>query len=99
MTVVSRRVGHVCAVAVVAGVPAMAASAAFADAWKPDPPDSYPPGWNIRSTPAPQAYDYKVGTGTMELAPTGKVAPPPPQNAQVIYQMVPGGLRYHRITQ
>ena len=101
MTVVRRSVGHACAVAVVAAVLGMAASTARADdAWKPDPPDGYPPGWNVKSTPAPQAYDYKVGTGTMELAPTGQVTPPPPsQNAQVIYQMVPGGLRYHRITQ
>jgi len=36
----------------------------------------------------------------MELKSTGQVpAPTPPQNAQVIYQMVPGGLRYHRIVQ
>ena len=31
---------------------------------------------------------------------TGQVpAPAATQNAQIIYQMVPGGLRYHRITQ
>lgn len=47
----------------------------------------------------PEDYDDKVGTSTMELAPTGKAAPPPARNAQVIYQMVPGGLRYHKITQ
>jgi hypothetical protein len=101
MTFVTRSLGPACVVAILAGILGMAASAAFADdSWKPDPPDGYPRGWNVKSTPAPQAYDYKVGTGTMELAPTGQVAPPaPPQNAQVIYQMVPGGLRYHRITQ
>jgi hypothetical protein len=72
----------------------IAASAALADeAWKAPPPESYPPGWNVKSQPAPQAYDYEVGT-------TGQVpAPAATQNAQVIYQMVPGGLRYHRITQ
>ena len=100
MTVVTRSLGYLCAAVVMVGVLGMAASAACADdTWKPDPPDGYPPGWNVKSTPPPQAYDYKVGTGTMELAPTGRVAPPLPQNAQVIYQMVPGGLRYHRITQ
>jgi hypothetical protein len=31
---------------------------------------------------------------------TGQVpAPAATQNAQIIYQMVPSGLRYHRITQ
>jgi len=101
MTVATKSLSRVCAVAILAGALGMTVSAAFADdAWKPDPPDSYPPGWNVRSTPTPQAYDYKVGTGTMELAPTGRVPPPTPtQDAQVIYQMVPGGLRYHRITQ
>ncbi len=101
MTVATKGLTRACGVAILAGALGMAASAALADdAWKPDPPDSYPPGWNVRSAPVPQAYDYKIGTGTMELAPTGRVPPPmPTQNAQVIYQMVPGGLRYHRITQ
>ena len=100
MTVATKSLSPVLAALLLAGTLGMAASAARADdTWKPDPPDSYPPGWNVKSTPAPQAYDYKVGTGTMELAPTGKAEPPTTQNAQVIYQMVPGGLRYHRITQ
>ncbi|MGH7124637.1 MAG: hypothetical protein ACREFI_09710 [Stellaceae bacterium] len=100
MIVATKNLNRACAVTVLAGALGMAASAALADdTWKPDPPDSYPPGWNVKSAPGPQAYDYKVGTGTMELAPTGQVAPPTIQNAQVIYQMVPGGLRYHRITQ
>lgn len=68
-------------------------------AWSPPAPDSYPAGWERTSTPAAQAYDYKVGTGTMELKATGQAPPPATQNAQVIYEMVPGGHRYHRITQ
>ncbi len=101
MTVATKGLNRLCAVMIAAGALGLAASAARADdTWKPDPPDSYPPGWNVKSTPVPQAYDYKIGTGTMELAPTGTVPPPtPPQNAQVIYQMVPDGLRYHRIAQ
>jgi len=99
-TIAIKSLSPVLAAPLLAGMLGIAASTARADdAWKPTPPDSYPPVWNVRSPPAPQAYDYKVGTGTMELAPTGKAAPPPAQNAQVIYQMVPGGLRYHRITQ
>ena len=95
-----KRLSYTCATAMVAGTLVLSASAAFADqTWTPPPPDSYPSGWNVRATPGPQAYDYKVGTGTMELGPTGKMPPPQTQNAQVIYQMVPGGLRYHRITQ
>jgi len=78
----------------------MIAPAALADeAWKPPPPEGYPSGWNRTTAPTPHAYDHKVGTGTMDLKATGQVpATPPTQNAQIIYQMVPGGHRYHRIT-
>jgi len=101
MTNVMKRLRHTCAVAIVAGTFGIAASAALThEAWKAPPPESYPPGWNVKSQPAPQAYDYEVGTDTMNLKATGQVpAPAATQNAQVIYQMVPGGLRYHRITQ
>jgi hypothetical protein len=100
MSVVERTLRQTCAVALVAGTFGIAASAALADqAWTPPAPDSYPTGWDVKSTPEPQAYDYKVGTGTMELKATGRVPPPTTQNAQVIYEMVPGGLRYHRIIQ
>ncbi len=76
MTVVTRSLGYLCATVVMVGVLGMAASAACADdTWKPDPPDGYPPGWNVKSTPPPQAYDYKVGTGTMELAGRAATAP------------------------
>jgi len=69
-------------------------------AWKPPPPESYPSGWNVKTMPAPQAYDYTVGTGSTNLKATGSAPPPAPdQSARVIYQMVPGGHRYHRITQ
>jgi len=101
MTVVERTLRNTFAVALVAGTFGVAAPAVLADqAWTPPAPDSYPPGWEVRSTPAAQAYDYKVGTGTMELKATGQAPPPVTQNAQVIYQMEPGpSLRYHRITQ
>jgi hypothetical protein len=59
----------------------------------------YPPGWEIRTPPAAPAYDCKVGTGTMELKATGQAPPPVTENEQVIYEMVPSGLRYHRISQ
>ena len=100
MTVVTRRLRHLCGVATVVGIFGIAASAALADeAWKAPPPDSYPSGWNVKSAPAPQAYDYELGTGGTELKATGQMpAPAVPQNAQVIYQMVPGGHRYHLIT-
>jgi hypothetical protein len=55
---------------------------------------------SVSRRPTPHVYDHKVGTGTMELRATGQVpAPARTQSAQVIYQMVPGGHRYHRITQ
>jgi hypothetical protein len=97
MTVVTRLFRHSCAVALIVGTSGLVASAAFADT---DSPDSYPPGWNVKSPPAgPQAYEWDYGLFT-GLRATGAVpAPTPPQNAQVIYQMVPGGHRYHRIAQ
>jgi len=110
MTVVTQRLRQLCAVAAVVGTFGITASTALADlhdtsgrghqerAWKAPAPEGYPSGWNVTSAPAPQVYDYRVGTGTTSLKATGQ-ATPPPQNAQVIYQMVPGGHRYHRITQ
>ena len=89
------------ATVVVGGTVGMLASAALADeGWKAPPPEGYPSGWNVKAVPTPQAYDYAVGTGSTNLRATGNAAPPAPdQNAHVIYQMVPGGLRYHRMTQ
>ena len=101
MSVATRSLRHSCAVALIVGTFGLVASAALADeAWKPDAPDGYPPGWNVKSPPAgPQAYEWEYGLFT-GLKATGAVpVPRPPENAQVIYQMVPGGHRYHRITQ
>src|SRR6266705_944987 len=101
MTIVERTLRNACAVALVAGTFGVAAPAVLADqAWTPPAPDSYPTGWNVRSTPAPQVYEHKIGTGTMELKATGQAPPPTIQSAQVIYEMETGpSLRYHRITQ
>ena len=100
MNVLEKTLRRACAVVVVGGMIGMIAPAALADeAWKPPPPEGYPSGGNRTTAPTPHVYDHKVGTGTMELKATGQVtAPPPTQNAQIIYQMVPGGHRYHRIT-
>jgi hypothetical protein len=60
--------------------------------------DLYPPGWAVQTVPSPQIYEYNVGTtdtgwhATMQLP-----APQPDHSARVIYQMVPGGLRYHQM--
>jgi hypothetical protein len=71
MTVVERRLRNACAVALVAGTFGVAAPAVLADqAWTPPAPDTYPTGWNVKSTPAPQVYEHKIGTGTMALKPT-----------------------------
>jgi hypothetical protein len=100
MTVLEKILRHARALVVIGGTIGMIAPAALADeAWKPPPPEGYPSGWNRTTAPTPHAYDHKVGTGTMDLKATGQVpATPPTQNAQIIYQMVPGGHRYHRIT-
>jgi len=100
MTVLEKTRRHARAIVVIGGTIGMIASAALADeAWKPPPPEGYPSGWNRTTAPTPHAYDHKVGTGTMDLKAPGQVpATPPTQNAQIIYQMVPGGHRYHRIT-
>jgi hypothetical protein len=100
MTVLEKTLRHARAIVVIGGTIGMIAPAALADeAWKPPPPEGYPSGWNRTTAPTPHAYDHKVGTGTMDLKATGQVpATPPTQNAQIIYQMVPGGHRYHRIT-
>lgn len=100
MTVLEKTRRHARAIVVISGTIGMIASAALADeAWKPPPPEGYPSGWNRTTAPTPHAYDHKVGTGTMDLKAPGQVpATPPTHNAQIIYQMVPGGHRYHRIT-
>ena len=100
MTVLEKTLRHARALVVIGGTIGMIAPAALADeAWKPPPPEGYPSGWNRTTAPTPHAYDHKIGAGTMDLKATGQVpATPPTQNAQIIYQMVPGGHRYHRIT-
>ena len=71
MTVVERTLRKACAVTLVAGTFGVAAPAVLADqAWTPPAPDSYPPGWNIKSAPAPQVYEHKIGTATMALKST-----------------------------
>ena len=63
--------------------------------------DLYPPGWAVQTVPSPQIYEYNVGITDTGWHATGKQPVPqqPDQSARVIYQMVPGGQRYHRITQ
>ncbi len=91
MTVLEKTLRHARALVVIGGTIGMIAPITTrARAWR-----------RVFSTtaPTPHAYDHKVGTGTMDLKATGQVpATPPTQNAQIIYQMVPGGHRYHRIT-
>jgi hypothetical protein len=60
----------------------------------------YPPGWNVATAPSPQMYEIDVGTTALAYHATRAVpAPTPAENAQVIYEMLPGGHRYHRIAQ
>lgn len=58
--------------------------------------DVYPPGWNAATPPSPQIYEYNVGTTDTGWHSTGQLpVPQRDQGARVIYQMVPGGHRYH----
>lgn len=58
----------------------------------------YPPGSAVQTAPSPQIYEYNIGTTDTGWHPTGQLpVPQPDQSARVIYQMVPGGLRYHRV--
>jgi len=62
--------------------------------------DLYPPGWAVQTAPSQQIYEYNVGITDTGWHRTGQLpVQQPDQSAQVIYQMVPGGHRYHRITQ
>ena len=68
------------------------------DGLKPSPREQeYPPGRTVQTVPAPQIYEYNVGISDTGWHPTGQLpVPKSEQSARVIYQMVPGGLRYHR---
>jgi len=58
----------------------------------------YPPGRTVQTVPSPQIYEYNVGISDTGWHPTGQLpVPKSEQSALVIYQMVPGGLRYHRV--
>jgi hypothetical protein len=60
--------------------------------------DVYPPGWTVQTAPSPQIYEYNVGTTDTGWHPTGQLpVAQPDQSARVIYQMVPGGHRYHHM--
>ena len=69
------------------------------DGLKPSPREQeYPPGWAVATPPSPQIYEYNVGITDTDWHATGQLpVPQPTQSARVIYQMVPGGLRYHRV--
>jgi hypothetical protein len=69
------------------------------DGLKPSPREQeYPSGWAVKTAPSPQVYEYNVGITDMGWHPTGQLpVPQRDQSARVIYQMVPGGLRYHRV--
>jgi hypothetical protein len=59
--------------------------------------DVYPPGRMVQTVPSLQIYEYNVGTTDTGWHATGQSpVPQPDQSARAIYQMVPGGLRYHR---
>jgi hypothetical protein len=77
----------------------LATPAAFAeDGLKASPREQeYPLGRTVQTVPAPQIYEYNVGISDTGWHPTGQLpVPKSEQSARVIYQMVPGGLRYHR---
>jgi hypothetical protein len=60
--------------------------------------DLYPPGWNVATRPSAQIYEYNLGITDTGWHSTGQLpVPQPDQSARVIYQMVPGGHRYHRV--
>jgi hypothetical protein len=87
------------AAAAVLGITLLTGPAALAeDGLKPSAREQeYPPGWTVQTGPSPQIYEYNVGISDTGWHPTGQLpVPQPSQSARVIYQMVPGGLRYHR---
>ena len=95
-----RMVRPASAAATVLGLLLLAAPAALAeDGLKPSPREQeYSPGWTVQTAPSPQIFEYNVGTSDTEWHATGQLpVPQPDQSARVIYQMVPGGLRYHRV--
>ena len=102
MSIATRSLRQSCAAALIVGAFVWAAPAAFAEGGlKPSAPEQeYPPGWNVATAPSPQIYEMDVGTTALAYHATNAVpVPTPPENAQVIYEMVPGGHRYHRISQ
>lgn len=86
--------------AAVLGMLLLAAPVARAeDGLKPSPREQeYSPGATVATPPSPQIYEYNVGTTDMGWHATGQLpVPQRDQSARVIYQMVPGGHRYHRM--
>jgi len=60
--------------------------------------DLYPPGLAVQTVPSPQIYECNVGiTDTGWHATKQLPEPQPDHSARVIYQMVPGGLRYYQM--
>ena len=88
------------ATATVLGILLLVAPAVRAeDGLKPSPREQeYPPNATVATPPSPQAYEYNVGITDMGWHATGQLpVPQRDQSARAIYQMVPGGLRYHRV--
>jgi hypothetical protein len=88
------------AAATVLGMLLLATPAAFAeDGLKASPREQeYSPEATVQTAPSPQIYEYNVGITDMGWHATGQLpVPQQDQSAHVIYQMVPGGLRYHRM--
>ena len=102
MSVATRSLRQSCAAALIVGAFGLAIPAAFAEGGlKPSGGEQeYPPGWNVATAPSPQIYEIDVGITALAYHATHAVpVPTPAENAQVIYEMVPGGHRYHRIAQ
>jgi len=99
MTQSVRNLRPAAATATVLGMLLLATPAAIAEGGLKASPgeQEYPPAWTVQTAPSPQIYEYNVGISDTGWHSTGKLpVPQPDQSAHVIYQMVPGGLRYHR---
>jgi hypothetical protein len=68
--------------------------------------DVYPPGWDKPQNVPPPMYDFRAGNGWNDYqryapgdVPHGSGAKSQPMTyGPPIYQMVPGGSQYHRVT-
>ena len=63
--------------------------------------NQYPPGWNKAQTPPPAAVQFTPGSNHMHFVPgvATTAGQAPNVTHRIIYQFVPGGSKYHAISQ